>query len=136
MRGKGSDDSILLEFSEKLLQILEMIKETEGRLLKKEETFNLFAAYITYYDINKNEEPLGEDNLEDLINIVGSKYKSKLNPKAKESGGKRNKRRTQKRNGNKRRNNNSRKQKRNNNSRKQKRNVSKKNNKSRKQNRR
>jgi hypothetical protein len=51
-----------------------------------------------------------------------------------QNGGKRNKRRTQKRNGNKRRNN-SRKQKRNN-SRKQKRNVSKKNNKSRKQNRR
>ena len=129
--GEGSDDSILLEFSEKLLQILEMIKETEGDPLKKEETFNLFAAYITYYDIYKNDEPLDEDssleNVANWINIVGNKYKSKLNPKAKESGGKRNKRRTQKRNGNKRRNNNSRKQKRN---------VSKKNNKSRKQNRR
>ena len=91
-----------------------------GTPLAEEDNFDLLVAYIIAKEKFHEEDTVHDDGRPKipLLNLFITVKRAQ--------GGKRNKRRTQKRNGNKRINN----------SRKQKRNVSKKNNKSRKQNKR
>ena len=134
---KGLDEhqqrALLNIYTHVYIPLMFKLDDTEKQFL--EDILKLSGGVASWY--GPSEGGLTGSNAREYL----TKNVNTLEPVLSDTtGGKRNKRRTHKRNGNKKRNN-SRKQKRNgnnrrNNSRKQKRNVSKKNNKSRKQNRR
>ena len=108
----------IIENANELMENIEVLKKGMW-VLEKKDRFDLLVAYFMTKERDKGEvdgdgEPTvssdgkPNDDLRDLFNLIDTIV----------YGGKRNKRRTQKRNGNKRRNN-SRKQKRNNRSKKQ-----------------